>query len=235
MPAAQAAAIPLESVDSARRTIALLNPLRLRLLRLAQEPSSATELARRLELPRQRVNYHVRELARAGFLRPAGRRRKRNWIEQRYVATARSYSLSPELLGPLAPDWRAIADTASPEYLLALAEQVRSDLARVGQEGRSRGQSVSTLSIKSQFRFDSPAQRAAFADALRQAVVEVIVRHSSPDRAPSGRQGRGRSYRLVLACYPNPNPVARRSQAQAQAQAEAEAETPGGPEPEEGG
>jgi DNA-binding transcriptional ArsR family regulator len=219
MAVSEAAAIPLESVESPRRASALLNPTRLRLLRLAQEPSSATELARRLELPRQRVNYHVRELARAGFLRPAGRRRKRNWIEQRYVATARSYSLSPEILGPLAPDWRAIADTASSDYLLALAEQVRSDLARVGREARSRGQRVSTLSLKSQFRFDSPAQRAEFANALRQAVVEVIARHSSPDRSPSGRPGRGRPYRLVLACYP----VAQRPQA------------PEGPEPAQEG
>src|SRR6478672_9374457 len=130
---------PLESVDSARRASALLNPMRLRLLRMAQEPASATELARRLALPRQRVNYHVRELARAGFLRPAGRRRKRNWVEQRYVATARSYILSPAILGSLAPDWRAIEDTASADYLLALSEQVRLDLSRAEQEARGRG------------------------------------------------------------------------------------------------
>ncbi len=178
--------------------------MRLRLLRLAQEPASATEMARRLALPRQRVNYHVRELARAGFLRPAGRRRKRNWIEQRYVATARSYVLAPEILGPLAPDWRTIQDTASADYLLALAEQVRSDLSRVETEARSQGRRVSTLSLKSQFRFGSPEERTAFANALRQAVVEVIARHSSPDRAASGRPGRGRPYRLVLACYPAP-------------------------------
>jgi len=197
---------PLESVDSARRASALLNPMRLRLLRMAQEPASATELARRLALPRQRVNYHVRELARAGFLRPAGRRRKRNWVEQRYVATARSYILSPAILGSLAPDWRAIEDTASTDYLLALSEQVRLDLSRVEQDARARGQRVSTLSLKFQFRFDSPEQRMAFANALRQAVVEVIARHTSPDRpaSASSRPGRGRPHRLVLGCYPVP-------------------------------
>jgi DNA-binding transcriptional ArsR family regulator len=196
----------LESVDSPRRASALLNPLRLRLVRMAQEPVSATELARRLGLPRQRVNYHVRELARAGFLRPAGRRRKRNWVEQRYVATARSYVLSPEILGALSPDWRTIEDTGSAEYLLALSEQVRLDVSRVEREARGRGQRVGTLSIKSQFRLDSPEQRAEFANALRQAVIEVIARHTSPDKAASAssRPGRGRSYRLVLGCYPVP-------------------------------
>ena len=198
--------VPLESVDSPRRASALLNPMRLRLVRMAQEPVSATELARRLGLPRQRINYHVRELARAGFLRPAGRRRKRNWVEQRYVATASSYVLSPAILGGLAPDWRAIEDTASADYLLALSEQVRLDVSRAEQEARGRGQRVRTLSLKFQFRFDSPEQRTAFAEALRQAVIEVIARHTSPDRSASAssRPGRGRAYRLVLGCYPVP-------------------------------
>ena len=196
----------LESVDTPARASALLSPLRLRLLRMAQAPASATELARRLRLPRQRVNYHVRELARAGFLRPAGRRRKRNWVEQRYVATARSYVFSPAILGGLAPDWRMIEDTASADYLLALSEQVRLDVSRAEEEARGRGQRVSILSLKFQFRFDSPEQRTAFADALRQSVIEVIARHTSPDRPASGasRPGRGRSHRLVLGCYPVP-------------------------------
>jgi hypothetical protein len=65
---------------------------------------------------------------------------------------------------------------------------------------------VSTLSVKSQFRFDSPAQRAEFAEAIRRAVVEVIARHTSPDRSTAGRPGRGRPFRLVLACYPVAEP-----------------------------
>jgi DNA-binding transcriptional ArsR family regulator len=204
VPSVSYAVAPLESVTSARRASALLNPLRMRLLRLAGEPASATELARRLNLPRQRVNYHVRELARAGFLRPAGRRRRRNLIEQRYVATARSYVLAPGILGPLAADWRRIEDTASADYLLALAEQLRSDVSGGEEQARSQGKHLSTLSLKSQFRLESPGQRAEFADALRRAVVDVIVRHSSPDRLETGRPARGRPFRLVLACYPAP-------------------------------
>src|SRR5689334_22511167 len=202
----EASRAALGSVDSARRASALLNPLRLRLVRMAQEPVSAIELARRLRLPRQRVNYHVRELARAGFLRPAGRRRKRNWVEQRYVATARSYVFSPTILGGLAPDWRSLEDTASGDYLLALSEQVRLDVFRAEEEARGRGQRVSILSLKFQFRFDSPEQRTAFANALRQSLIEVIARHTFPDRPASAasRPGRGRPHRLVLGCYPVP-------------------------------
>jgi len=203
----------LETVEDPRAAAALLHPLKSRILRLAGEPASATELARRLDLPRQRVHYHVRELERAGLLRPAGRRRRRNLVEQRFVASARSYVLSPALLGPLAADWRAVPDASSPEYLLALAEQVRDDVARAASAAETTGRPASTFSLKAQFRFDSDAQRASFAAALREAVVAAVARHSSPDRVEEGRPpaeagadqartGRGRSYRLVLACYP---------------------------------
>lgn len=194
----------LHEIASPDRASALLHPLRLRLLALARQPASAAELARRLGLPRQRVNYHVRALERAGFLRPAGRLRKRNLIEQRYVATARGYLLSPGILGPLAADWRTIEDTASADYLLALAEQVRSDVARASQEAEAEGKRLATLSLKSQFRFETPGQRTEFAGAVRRALVDAIARHSTPNRQDSGRPGRGRPYRLVLACYPAP-------------------------------
>ncbi len=187
-----------------RRACALLQPLRLSLLALARQPASSSELARRLGLPRQRVNYHVRALERAGFLRAAGRARRRNLIEQKFVATARAYLLSPMILGPLAPDWRQIQDTASADYLLALAEQVRADLVRASEQADAEGEPLATFSLKSQFRFERPAQRDEFAAALRRAVVDVIARHSTPNRTENGRPGRGRPYRLVIACYPAP-------------------------------
>jgi DNA-binding transcriptional ArsR family regulator len=198
--AAEQVETDLQTVTSARRAGALLNPLRLQILALARQPASASDLARRLELPRQRINYHVRALERAGFLRTAGRRRKRNMIEQRYVASARGFVLSPTLLGPVGADWRDIGDTASGDYLLALAEQLRRDVERAERE--AGGERVSTVSLKSQFRFESAAQRAEFTRALREAVVSVIARHATPNRTEDGRAGRGRAHRLVLACYP---------------------------------
>jgi hypothetical protein len=175
------------------------------LLSLAREPASSSELARRLGLPRQRVNYHVRALEAAGFLKPAGRQRKRNMIEQRYVATARAFTLSPAMLGSIGADWRDIADPASTDYLLALTEQVRGDLVRIRHEAGAESPAASTVSLKSQFRFETAAQRAEFARAIREAIVGVIARHTNPNRLENGRPGRGRPFRLVLACYPAPS------------------------------
>jgi DNA-binding transcriptional ArsR family regulator len=186
------------------RTLAaeILQPLRLEILRLARAPVSASELSLRLGLSRQRVNYHVRLLARGGFLRRAGRRRRRNMIEQRYVASARAFLLSPELLGAVGADWRRIEDTASAGYLLALGCQMESDVIRVWRETEKTGKGVATLSLKSQFRFESLEQTERFTRALQEAVVRVVTEHTSPNLRPDGSPAAGRPYRLVLGCYP---------------------------------
>ena len=180
----------------------VLQPLRLEILRLTRDPTSASEMSQKLGLSRQRVNYHVRVLARSGFLKRAGRRRRRNMVEQRYVASARAFLLSPELLGAVGADWRKVEDATSAGYLLALNCQMGSDLVRVWRESGTTGKQVSTLSLKSQFRFESPEQRERFTKALEEAVVRVVTDHTSPNLKPDGSPGPGRPYRLVLGCYP---------------------------------
>lgn len=197
-----AALADLTLVTDAAHAGALLHPLRLRLLALAREPASASELAARLGLPRQRVGYHVRVLARSGLLRRAGRRRKRNMVEQRYRAAARAFVLAPEILGPLEADWRQIEDAGSAAYLLALTEQVRSDLARAWRRIQRGGKGLSAVSMKSQFRFESPEEQERFARELREAVVRVIAERTSPNLRANGSPAPGQPWRLVLGCYP---------------------------------
>lgn len=180
----------------------ILHPLRLEILRLAREPVSASELSPRLGISRQRVNYHVRKLARGGFLRRAGRRRRRNMIEQRYVVSAPAFLLSPDLLGAVGADWRRVEDAESAEYLLALGCQMESDLIRVSRQAQKTAQPVSTLSLKSQFRFEKAEQKERFNRALQEAVVRVVMDHTSPNLRPDGSPATGRVYRLVLGCYP---------------------------------
>ena len=198
------AAAAVDFVRDVRRASALLHPLRLRIVEALREPGSATSLARRLGLPRQKVNYHVRELARAGYLRRAGQRRRRNMIERWYVATARAWVLSPELLGGVGIDRGAVEDAFSAAYLAALTSQVQRDLARVSEAARKAGKRLSTLSISSKLRFESAEQRAAFTRALRDALVDLVGRHASPYTRDDGSPAPGRPYHLVLGVYPMP-------------------------------
>ena len=200
-----AAGSSLDLVREPAQAAALLHhPLRLKILAALAEPDSATGVARRMNLPRQTVNYHVRELARARFLARAGRRRRRHLFEQCYVATARGYVLSPELLGNLAADPAQIADTFSAKYLLGLASKLQSELARSTELAAAAGKRLATLSINTELRFTSPEQRARFTEELQRAIVEVAGRHSSPFSKADGSAAEGRPYRLVVGCYPIP-------------------------------
>lgn len=192
----------VQPIRESRRAAVLLHPLRLRVLEAARTPISAADIGRALRLPRQKVNYHVRTLARAGFLRRAGQRRKRNLVEKRYVATAEAYVLMPELLGALAPDPAAAGDAVSAARLLAVVASAQTAVARAQAEASGRGQRLSTLSLDAEFRFESADQRSAFAEALRSAVVDVVGRFTSPAVGMDGKPGAGRGYRLVVGCYP---------------------------------
>jgi DNA-binding transcriptional ArsR family regulator len=190
--------------EPARAAALLSHPLRTRILALAASPASATELAARLGLPRQQVNYHVRRLAEARFLRRAGRVRKRNLVEQRYAATARAYVDDPAALGPIAAGRAAPEDALSAARLVALAGRAQADVVRVVEAAAAAGVRVATMSLDAELRFESAAQRQAFASALQTAITDVIGRYASPARFDSGEAAPGRPFRLVVGCYPAP-------------------------------
>jgi hypothetical protein len=80
----------LDVLSQPAQAAALLHhPLPLRILSALREADSGTGVARRMKLPRQTVNYQVRQRARARLLARAGRRMRRRMIEQCYVASAR--------------------------------------------------------------------------------------------------------------------------------------------------
>src|ERR1700693_813458 len=186
------------------RAAALLHPLRLRTLESLREPDSAAGVARRLRIPRQKIHYHMRELARTHFLERAGQRRRRNMIERRYRTTAQGYILSPELLGRLGLSLPQGEDAFSAAYLLGFLALAQSELGRASREAAQQGKRLTTLSVTSELRFESAEQRAKFADHLRTAVIETMGRYASPHTLDDGSQGSGRPYRLVLGCYPIP-------------------------------
>jgi DNA-binding transcriptional ArsR family regulator len=200
----------LESVRDQSRVGALVeHPLRLAILRAAAEPRSATEIAAGLGLPRQRVNYHIGRLKRAGFLIPAERRRRRGLYEQRYRASATAYVVAPEALGPVGVQPDRVEDRLSAEYLVALAAQAQGELGQVLTEAARQGKRVATLSISTDVRFTSPQQRARFARALHRAITRVVGRYGGPSTTSEGEPAAGRLFRLVIGCYPPPAPPAK--------------------------
>jgi hypothetical protein len=199
----RAAAAPVSVIREAPRAGVLLKPLRREILEHAKTPVSAAGIAHAMGRPRQVVNYHVRELARAGFLRKAGRARKRGLTEQRYVVSARAFVLAPEMLGTLdatAPQ-TATPDKASAAYLLMLGTRLQREISESWRQAEAAGDTLPLLSLDTEFGFTSAAERARFAQALSTAITNVVAEHTTACTPDSSGP---RRYRLVLGCYPTP-------------------------------
>ncbi len=195
-----AGAAPVGVIRETRKAGVLLKPLRREILGHARTPMSASAIAAAMRKPRQVINYHVRELAKAGFLRRAGRAQKRGLVEQRYVVSAKAFVLGADLLGELdvTAGETATTDTASASYLLMLATRLQRELSESWRKAEATGSPLPLLSLDTEFGFASEADRGRFAEALTHAITHVIAAHTvAPRRAGDGR------YRLVLGCYPH--------------------------------
>lgn len=190
------AAPALSIVRKSEAAAALLQPDRLRLLRELAEPDSASGIARRLRLPRQRINYHLRELERQGLVELVAERRKGNCIERVVRASAQAYVVSPEALGPLGADPGRVADRQSAAYLAALAARAIRELAGLTERARREDKRLSTLAIDTEIRFANAADRAAFAENFTQAVAALVARYHTAG-SPAGR-----SFRIMVGAYP---------------------------------
>ena len=113
--------LDIEVIEDPAAAEASLDPIRTRILQELVEPASATQLAAKVGLPRQKVNYHLKALERHGLVELVEERRKGNVTERVLRATAASYLISPVALASVAPDPRRFSDRFSAFWLLALA------------------------------------------------------------------------------------------------------------------
>jgi DNA-binding transcriptional ArsR family regulator len=174
-----------------------LDPVRARLLAELAEPASATMLAARVGLPRQKVNYHLRALERHGLVELVEERRKGNFTERLLRATAASYVISPSALAAVQPDPGRAPDQVSAAWLLAVASRLVRDVGDLIGGAARAGRRVATFAVDGEVRFASAADRAAFAEELAAAVAALVARYSAPG-APGGRD-----HRLVVALHPS--------------------------------
>ncbi len=174
----------------------MLHPMRRRILEELAEAGSAAELARRIDLPRQKVNYHLRELEREGLVELVEERRKGNCVERVVRATARWYVISPEVLGALGSTPAEIRDRFSSTYLIALAAGVLRDVATLQRRASNVDKRLATLSLQADVRFGNPEDRNAFAEELANEFSRLISKYHN-DEAPDGR-----SHRFIIGAHP---------------------------------
>ena len=192
--------LALQVIDDPAAAAVALEPVRSRLLAELSQPASAAALATRVGIPRQKVNYHLRALEEHGLVHVADTRRWGGITERMLVASAASYVVSAEALGPAGADPERRADRLSASYLIALAARVVREVASLVRRSEEADKRLATLSIDTEIRFRSPAERAAFTAELTQAVTSLAARYHD-ESAPGGRP-----HRLVVMAHPLPTP-----------------------------
>ena len=183
-------------IEDPRAAAAALDPVRARLLaELATAPASAAEVAGRIGLARQKVNYHLKTLEAHGLVELAEVRMRGGIAERRLRATAASYVVSPAAIAEGASRPERVNDRLSARYLVSLAGRIVREVGALAGKSDAAGRRLPTLAIDTEIRFRSAAERAAFADELTSAVLDLTARYHHDG---------GRPHRLVVAAHPKP-------------------------------
>jgi DNA-binding transcriptional ArsR family regulator len=196
--------VDLDVIDDPAVALIVLEPVRARVLASLAEPGSASTVAASLGEPRQKVNYHVRTLEEHGLVRFVEERARRGLTERVVQASARSYVLSPAVLGKNASD-PTRTDRFSSSYLIAVAARLVREVADLVRGAERAGKPLATLTIDTEIRFASAADRAAFTAELGTQVASLVARYH--DHSAAG----GRWHRLVVAAHPRPTPTTPRA------------------------
>src|SRR5262247_3038861 len=180
--------------DSAQ-VAAVLSPLRMRVLEAMKEPQSATSLAPRLGVTRQKLNYHLRELEREGLLHVVEERQRRGCVERVLQVTSRAFVVDPAVLGPLADDPDLARDRFSSAHLVAAATALIRDVALLRERARAVDQRLATFTLDCEIAFESPAAFRSFVDDMTAAVARLAATYNHASR-------KARRLRVVVGAHP---------------------------------
>lgn len=180
----------MKLLEEPEKVRAALSPLRRKLLDLLQEPASGTQLAAALELPRQRVNYHLRELEKAGLVELVEERQRRGFVERILRATSGSFVVDPAVMGRA---FSQLGDQYAAEHLVEVAAGTVRDVARMQNTADASGKRLLTFTLEASVRFAEPGDVHRFTDALTEAVRQVVESFDTDG---------GRPYRLIAGGHP---------------------------------
>jgi DNA-binding transcriptional ArsR family regulator len=186
---------PIAAIADVGTVQTLAHPMRLRILALLREPASAAAVARQIDEPRQKVNYHVKELERAGLIRLVGERRTGNLTENLYQAVAATFVVSPRLAWVDPRRTGALAEQVALENLVAVGERLQRAAALLLDRAAFDGEQIASAAVEAEVRLAGEVQRAAFLSEYVAAVGPLLKKY--------GRAG-GDPYRVVLAVHPDP-------------------------------
>jgi DNA-binding transcriptional ArsR family regulator len=179
----------LDEPEKVRRA---LSPIRRQLLARLREPASATQLAAALDLPRQRVNYHLRALEEAGLLELVEERPRRGFVERILRTRPGALVVDPTVIDGA---FTEIHDQYAAEHLVGVAADTVRTVARMQAAAADQGRRLLTFTVEAEVRFGQPSDVHAFTDELAEAIRAVVARYDTEG---------GKPYRMVAGGHPAP-------------------------------
>lgn len=174
-----------------------LDPIRQRILAELAVPGSASSLAPRIGLTRQKVNYHLRTLEEHGLVELVEERKRGNMTERIMQASAASYVISPAAMSALAPDPSRFPDQLSARWLVTLAARIVREVGELIAGATAAGKPLASFAIDSDITFATASDRAAFAGELGESLNSLVAKYHD------GNSEGGRKHRLVVALHPS--------------------------------
>ncbi|PBI98759.1 Helix-turn-helix domain protein [Rhodococcus erythropolis] len=174
-----------------------LDPIRQRILAELAVPGSASSLAPRIGLTRQKVNYHLRTLEEHGLVELVEERKRGNMTERIMQASAASYVISPAAMSALAPDPSRFPDQLSARWLVTLAARIVREVGELIAGATAAGKPLASFAIDSDITFATASDRAAFAGELGESINSLVAKYHD------GNSEGGRKHRLVVALHPS--------------------------------
>ncbi|BAH33686.1 ArsR/SmtB family transcription factor [Rhodococcus erythropolis] len=184
-------------IDRPAAAEASLDPIRQRILAELAVPASASSLAPRVGLTRQKINYHLRTLEEHGLVELVEERKRGNMTERIMQASAASYVISPAAMSALAPDPSRFPDQLSARWLVTLAARIVREVGELIAGATAAGKPLASFAIDSDITFATAADRAAFACELGESINSLVAKYHD-DSSEAGRK-----HRLVVALHPS--------------------------------
>lgn len=179
-------------VDSPDQVRAALSPIRRDLLKRLRTPSSASRLAAEMELPRQRLNYHLKALEKAGLVELVEERQRRGCVERIMRTRPGALIVDPTVVSG---EFTRIHDQYAAEHLVGVAATTVRDVARMQAKAAQVDKRLLTFTLETEVRFAQPGDVHTFTEELAAAVGQVVARYDSAG---------GRPYRMVALGHPAP-------------------------------
>jgi DNA-binding transcriptional ArsR family regulator len=183
-------------IELPEQASALINPLRAEILSQLKQPSSATEVAKKLNETPQRINYHLKSLQKVGLVTKVGTRQVRNLVEVLYQSIAKTFLLA-ETLSISKETIQKIKDQGSLLHLIHTSERMKKD-ALLLMEQSDENEVIPSASLQMQVNLKDESLREQFVKDYVDLVKSLVKKYQQDESHQN-------VYQVLLSVYPDAN------------------------------